>query len=118
MGRNPNDWFTHGAQQREVGGGVTSDEQRSSTTADMRMHSVEKARRVLPSEFMFPDAEDFPSEFAEEAVHFFVAGLVALNLLPPEGGVGLGFGAVPGTAVPEAAVHKHRGLALGLLGRQ
>ena len=72
---------------------------------------------VAAPQFVLPNPEDGPAAFAQGAVYAAVAGLVALNLLPPEGGVGLGLGAVPGAAVPETAVHKHRQLALGQIAR-
>lgn len=68
--------------------------------------------------------------FAHPAGHTFdvtISALLALRVVP-ELGVGLGPGRVPGAAVPdlsavgraeaETAVHKHRGLALGLRVRQ
>ena len=65
---------------------------------------------ITAAEFVLPNPEDGPAASAQSAIYAAVAGLVALNLLPPKGGVGLGLGAVPEAAVPEAAVHKHRGL--------
>jgi hypothetical protein len=75
--------------------------------------AAEELGFILPPKFVFPHADHRPAFGAEEAVDAEVAGLVGGDLLPPEGGVGLGLGRVPGAAVPEAAVHKHRGLEFG-----
>lgn len=62
---------------------------------------------------MFPDAENMPVLGAQEAVDPLITGLVAPDLLSPELGIGLGFGPMSRATVPEAAIHKHRGLQLG-----
>ena len=73
---------------------------------------------ITAAEFVLPNPDDHTVECAQRAIYATVAGPVGGDLVSPEGGVGLGLGRVPGAAVPEAAVHKHRGLALGLPGRQ
>lgn len=77
------------------------------------MQPAEEFRFILPLQFMLPYADHQPAVCAQGAVDATVAGFVGGNLVSPEGGVGLGLGAVPGAAVPEATVHKHRGLQLG-----
>lgn len=68
------------------------------------MQSEEQASFVLTTQLVLPDSHDFPAFGAEEAVDATVAGLVGLDLLPPESGTGLGPGRVLGAAVPEAAL--------------
>lgn len=62
---------------------------------------------------MFPNADHKPAAFAQGAIYAAIPGLVAGDLGQPEGGAGLGLGAVLGAAVPEAAVHEYCGLQLG-----
>ena len=59
---------------------------------------------------MLPHTDDFPTFGAEQAVDLPVALDVARDLLPPEGGAGLGPSHVLGATVPETTVYKHREL--------
>jgi len=61
---------------------------------------------------MLPHAHYLPAASAQGAVYAPIPGPVALDLLPPEGGVGFGTRGVPGATMPEAAVHKYCGLNL------
>ena len=63
---------------------------------------------------MLPDPGDAPTERTKFTINASIAGFVAGQLGQPERSAGLGLGAVLRAAVPEAAVHKHHGLALGL----
>ena len=80
--------------------------------------TLDKPGPILSLKLMFPHADHGPAASAQGAVYAAVAGLVGGDLVSPELRVGLGLGAVPGAAVPEAAAHKYRGLALGLRVRQ
>jgi hypothetical protein len=66
----------------------------------------EEPALIPPFEFVFPNTNHFPTAGAEGAGDEAIAGLVGRNLLPPERGVVLGFRAVLGATVPEAAVDK------------
>ena len=65
---------------------------------------------VAAAQFVLPNPEDGPAAFAQGAIYAAVAGLVAGDLGQPECRAVLRPGRVPGAAVPEAAVHKHRSL--------
>jgi len=89
---------------------------------------AEKAWQVAFSQFVLPYSDYSPAFRSQQPVHSSIPCPVAGDLVSPERGAGLGPGRVPGAAVPdlsavgraeaEAAVHKHRGLALGLRVRQ
>lgn len=89
---------------------------------------VEKARQIPLRQLMLPYTHHAPTFCPQQPVHLPISGLVANNLGQPEGGAILGPGGVLWTTVPdlsavgraeaEAAVHKYRGLALGLRVRQ
>ena len=57
---------------------------------------------------MLPDPEDAPARPAQGPAHQPVARSVPVEFLSPERPVIFGPGAMPGAAVPEAAVHKKR----------
>jgi hypothetical protein len=59
---------------------------------------------------MFPNSDDSPSSLDQRPIGFEVAPHIAVEFGGPEVGVGLGSGAVDGTAVPVAAVDKHSDL--------
>ena len=67
---------------------------------------------------MFPNPNHGPAASAQLAVYAAIAGLVAGDLGQPECRAGLRPGGVFGAAMPEAVVHNHHGLALGLMVRQ
>ena len=69
------------------------DEQRPSTAVDMHMHSVGKARRVLPGEFIFPDPHDLPSFGMAETVDFVITFAVAGDFIAQK--AALVFGEAP-----------------------
>jgi hypothetical protein len=80
--------------------------------------ALQQTGHVLGREFVFPDPNDPPTQPTKPPVYPPIPSLVAGDLGQPEGGAGFGLGGVPGAAVPEAAVHKYRSLALGLRVRQ
>ena len=63
---------------------------------------------MFAGEVVFPDAEDAPMGRPQGPVDEAVAGDVGGEFLFPEGRIAPGFGAVDRTAMPEAAVYKHR----------
>lgn len=70
------------------------------------MDAGEGGEDAAGGEGAFPDAEDGPAVFAEDAADFAVASLVAGDFGGPELPVLAGLGAVAGAAVPEAAIHE------------
>ena len=62
----------------------------------MWFQAAEEGGLVLTRKLVFPYAQHLPSCAAEAAVDLSIPGLVGGDLLPPEGGVGLGLGRVPG----------------------
>src|SRR5687768_4064162 len=62
---------------------------------------------------MLPNANHGPAASAQSAVYAAVASLVAGDLGQPECRAGCRPSGVLGAAVPEASIHKHRGLQLG-----
>jgi len=60
-----------------------------------------------PPQGVLPNPKDAPACPAQGAVHQPVAGLVAGELLLPKRTVAGGLRAMPGTPMPETAVHKH-----------
>ena len=57
---------------------------------------------------MFPDPSHPPAPGAEKASDLPVARPITGELRPPERRIVLRLGGMPGTPVPETAVHKHR----------
>lgn len=84
----------------------------------MSFQAAEELHLILSPEVVLPNAEDAPSPRLQQTVDLPVPGPVALDLRFPEGRAGLRPDYVPGAAVPEAAVDKHRGLALRMMVRQ
>lgn len=72
--------------------------------------TLDKPGPILSLKLMFPHADHGPAAFPQGGIYAAIAGLVGGDLVSPELRVGLGLGRVPGAAVPEAAVYKHRGL--------
>jgi hypothetical protein len=64
--------------------------------------SAEEAGLGFGTEVVFPNTEDAPAG----AVDKFIVSLVGVEFLSPEGAVVRGLGAMFGTIVPKAAVHK------------
>jgi len=62
---------------------------------------------ILPFQLMLPDAEHRPALGSEAAAYQPVPGPVSLDLASPKCSPSSRPGCVPGTAVPETAVHEH-----------
>lgn len=77
----------------------------------MKLKPAEAAPRIF--EFVFPDAEDAPTEMAEFAVDAAVAGLVVREFLQPKLTSGFRESGVLGTGMPETAIDEKREAHVG-----
>ena len=63
---------------------------------------------MFPGQVMFPQPQHLPAGAAQRACHQTVPRPVPRDFVPPKRRVGPRHPAVPGTPMPETAVHKHR----------
>ena len=71
---------------------------------------AEKLRQIACGQFVFPYADDGPPAALQKPAYFPIPGLVAGDLLSPEGGAVLGPGGVLGATMPKTAIYKYRQL--------